>query len=226
MLIYLTTVRIAPCTLPRGAGIIFALDSYSDRTLVLCTIVHNADLGNPTKTWEICKEWTERLMEEFFEEGALHLLSLVTAHFHSTLSRHMPGPGHDPSCATAHIVDCVLRWRVALFSAGYFLFGCYEFTHLTVVTWPFWCPVSLLPFWFGSGDEERAMGLALGALNDRSAIAIPKCQIGFLSFVAMPLWKAWSDYLTAPHTQDETIQLTHLKENLAKWEALAACSTA
>jgi len=119
-------------------------NNYSDRTLVLCTIVHNADLGNPTKEWDICKEWTERLMEEFFEEG----------------------------------------------------------------------------------DEERAMGLPLGALNDRDAIAIPKCQIGFLSFVAMPLWKAWSDYLTAPHTQDETIQLTNLMKNLAKWEALAECSTA
>jgi len=115
-------------------------NNYSDRTLVLCTIVHNADLGNPTKEWEICKEWTERLMEEFFEEG----------------------------------------------------------------------------------DEERAMGLPLGALNDRDAIAIPKCQIGFLSFVAMPLWKAWDDYLTAPHTQDKTIQLTHLEKNLAKWEALAS----
>lgn len=122
-------------------------NNYSDRTLVLCTIVHNADLGNPTKEWEICKEWTERLMEEFFEEG----------------------------------------------------------------------------------DEERAMGLPLGALNDRDAIAIPKCQIGFLSFVAMPLWKAWDDYLTAPHTQDKTIQLTHLEKNLGKWEALAKydnCSSA
>eukprot|EP00040_Diaphanoeca_grandis_P012522 m.63503 g.63503 ORF g.63503 m.63503 type:complete len:872 (-) comp23292_c0_seq1:210-2825(-) len=44
-------------------------ESFSNRVLVLCAIVHNADLGNPTKKWIVCRTWAERLLEEFFEEG-------------------------------------------------------------------------------------------------------------------------------------------------------------
>eukprot|EP00039_Didymoeca_costata_P012973 m.190192 g.190192 ORF g.190192 m.190192 type:complete len:648 (+) comp15638_c0_seq9:126-2069(+) len=43
--------------------------SYENRVLVLCTIVHSADLGNCAKEWNTCKQWTYRLMEEFWAEG-------------------------------------------------------------------------------------------------------------------------------------------------------------
>ena len=41
--------------------------SYSDRALVLCSVVHNADLANCAKTWNLAKAWTYRLMDEFCE---------------------------------------------------------------------------------------------------------------------------------------------------------------
>jgi hypothetical protein len=44
-------------------------DSYPDRALVLCAIVHNADLANCAKEWPLAKKWTYRLMEEFCAEG-------------------------------------------------------------------------------------------------------------------------------------------------------------
>jgi hypothetical protein len=43
--------------------------SADDRVLVLCNIVHSADLGAATKPWPLCLEWTNRLMMEFCEEG-------------------------------------------------------------------------------------------------------------------------------------------------------------
>ena len=43
--------------------------SYEKRALVLCSIIHSADLGNCAKEWSICQTWAYRLIEEFWEEG-------------------------------------------------------------------------------------------------------------------------------------------------------------
>ena len=32
---------------------------------------HLADISNPTKTWDICKKWTDLLFYEFFNQGDL-----------------------------------------------------------------------------------------------------------------------------------------------------------
>ena len=100
--------------------------SYSDRALVLCSVVHNADLANCAKTWNLAKAWTYRLMDEFCEEG----------------------------------------------------------------------------------DEERRLGLEVGPLNDRETLNVPKGQVGFINFIALPLWNAWVDYVAPGAT---TVQLHHLK---------------
>ena len=36
---------------------------------ILKSLVHCADLSNPTKSWEIYSHWTEQVMEEFFRQG-------------------------------------------------------------------------------------------------------------------------------------------------------------
>eukprot|EP00051_Salpingoeca_urceolata_P015892 m.208236 g.208236 ORF g.208236 m.208236 type:complete len:247 (-) comp18528_c0_seq7:269-1009(-) len=69
------------------------------------------------------------------------------------------------------------------------------------------------------GDEERRLGLELGALNDRSNVVVPKSQVGFISFITMPLWRAWSD-LVSPDTDTE--QLQNLKTNLMFWQSRVA----
>ena len=38
---------------------------------VLKTLVHCADLSNPTKPIYLYRQWTERIMEEFFRQGDL-----------------------------------------------------------------------------------------------------------------------------------------------------------
>lgn len=47
------------------------LDNYDDRIQILKTLVHCADLSNPTKPLYLYRQWTDRIMEEFFRQGDL-----------------------------------------------------------------------------------------------------------------------------------------------------------
>ncbi|XP_010003706.1 PREDICTED: cAMP-specific 3',5'-cyclic phosphodiesterase 4D [Chaetura pelagica] len=48
---------------------VLLLDNYSDRIQVLQNMVHCADLSNPTKPLNLYRQWTDRIMEEFFCQG-------------------------------------------------------------------------------------------------------------------------------------------------------------
>ncbi|XP_045544834.1 cAMP-specific 3',5'-cyclic phosphodiesterase 4D-like [Salmo salar] len=48
---------------------VLLLDNYKDRIQVLQNIVHCADLSNPTKPLQLYRQWTDRIMEEFFSQG-------------------------------------------------------------------------------------------------------------------------------------------------------------
>uniref|UniRef100_A0A8C9U7J4 Phosphodiesterase n=1 Tax=Scleropages formosus TaxID=113540 RepID=A0A8C9U7J4_SCLFO len=48
---------------------VLMLDHYTDRIQVLRNMVHCADLSNPTKPLDVYRQWTERIMEEFFRQG-------------------------------------------------------------------------------------------------------------------------------------------------------------
>ncbi|KAI9539410.1 cAMP-specific 3',5'-cyclic phosphodiesterase 4B [Dissostichus eleginoides] len=48
---------------------VLLLDHYNDRIQVLRNMVHCADLSNPTKPLAVYRQWTERIMEEFFRQG-------------------------------------------------------------------------------------------------------------------------------------------------------------
>ncbi|XP_029106625.1 cAMP-specific 3',5'-cyclic phosphodiesterase 4C-like isoform X3 [Scleropages formosus] len=48
---------------------VLLLDHYTDRIEVLRIMVHCADLSNPTKPLAVYRQWTERIMEEFFRQG-------------------------------------------------------------------------------------------------------------------------------------------------------------
>uniref|UniRef100_A0A8C6L5L4 Phosphodiesterase n=1 Tax=Nothobranchius furzeri TaxID=105023 RepID=A0A8C6L5L4_NOTFU len=48
---------------------VLMLDHYTDRIQVLRNMVHCADLSNPTKPLPVYRQWTERIMEEFFRQG-------------------------------------------------------------------------------------------------------------------------------------------------------------
>ncbi|XP_071008244.1 3',5'-cyclic-AMP phosphodiesterase 4D-like isoform X6 [Oncorhynchus clarkii lewisi] len=48
---------------------VLLLDNYNDRIQVLQNMVHCADLSNPTKPLQLYRQWTDRIMEEFFSQG-------------------------------------------------------------------------------------------------------------------------------------------------------------
>lgn len=48
---------------------VLLLDNYTDRIQVLRNMVHCADLSNPTKPLELYRQWTDRIMDEFFHQG-------------------------------------------------------------------------------------------------------------------------------------------------------------
>ncbi|XP_043940502.1 cAMP-specific 3',5'-cyclic phosphodiesterase 4A isoform X2 [Protopterus annectens] len=48
---------------------VLLLDNYTDRIQVLRNMVHCADLSGPTKPLELYRQWTDRIMEEFFRQG-------------------------------------------------------------------------------------------------------------------------------------------------------------
>ncbi|XP_029359959.1 cAMP-specific 3',5'-cyclic phosphodiesterase 4B-like [Echeneis naucrates] len=48
---------------------VLLLDHYTERLQVLRNMVHCADLSNPTKPLLLYRQWTERIMEEFFRQG-------------------------------------------------------------------------------------------------------------------------------------------------------------
>uniref|UniRef100_A0A8C4ZP52 Phosphodiesterase n=1 Tax=Gadus morhua TaxID=8049 RepID=A0A8C4ZP52_GADMO len=48
---------------------VLLLDNYTDRMQVLRNMVHCADLSNPTKSLDLYRQWTGRIMEEFFHQG-------------------------------------------------------------------------------------------------------------------------------------------------------------
>ena len=62
---------------------------------------------------------------------------------------------------------------------------------------------------YQQGDEERRLGLELSHLCDRHNPIFEKNQFTFITFVALPLWEAWSE-LVYSHA---TIMIDHLATN-------------
>ncbi|XP_017694523.1 PREDICTED: cAMP-specific 3',5'-cyclic phosphodiesterase 4C isoform X2 [Lepidothrix coronata] len=98
---------------------VLLLDNYSDRIQVLQSMVHCADLSNPTKPLELYRQWTDRIMVEFFHQG----------------------------------------------------------------------------------DREREKGMEISPMCDKHTASVEKSQVGFIDFIAHPLWETWAD-LVHPDAQE------------------------
>ncbi|XP_054434702.1 3',5'-cyclic-AMP phosphodiesterase 4C isoform X4 [Pteronotus mesoamericanus] len=98
---------------------VLLLDNYSDRIQVLQNLVHCADLSNPTKPLPLYRQWTDRIMAEFFQQG----------------------------------------------------------------------------------DREREAGLDISPMCDKHTASVEKSQVGFIDYIAHPLWETWAD-LVHPDAQD------------------------
>ncbi|XP_077893969.1 3',5'-cyclic-AMP phosphodiesterase 4C isoform X3 [Ictidomys tridecemlineatus] len=109
---------------------VLLLDNYSDRIQVLQNLVHCADLSNPTKPLPLYRQWTDRIMAEFFQQG----------------------------------------------------------------------------------DRERESGLDISPMCDKHTASVEKSQVGFIDYIAHPLWETWAD-LVHPDAQD----LLDMLEDNREW---------
>eukprot|EP00047_Mylnosiga_fluctuans_P003607 m.230009 g.230009 ORF g.230009 m.230009 type:complete len:489 (-) comp11990_c0_seq1:265-1731(-) len=75
---------------------------------------------------------------------------------------------------------------------------------------------------FHEGDEERARGLQLGMLNDRTTLNVPNSQLGFIGGVVLPLWQLWARFTSEEACQS---QLKNLADNLECWTVLLETAT-
>lgn len=63
-------------------------------------MVHCADLSNPTKTLALYRQWTERIMEEFFRQGdkererGMEISAMCDKHTASVEKSQVGNPSH------------------------------------------------------------------------------------------------------------------------------------
>ncbi|NXG92558.1 PDE4C phosphodiesterase, partial [Stercorarius parasiticus] len=122
---------------------VLLLDNYSDRIQVLQNMVHCADLSNPTKPLELYRQWTDRIMVEFFHQGD---------------REREKGMEISPMCDkhTASVEKSQVGQR--------------------------------------RGDR-------VGGTGPGSGLSSVFPQVGFIDFIAHPLWETWAD-LVHPDAQE------------------------
>ncbi|XP_075919757.1 3',5'-cyclic-AMP phosphodiesterase 4C-like isoform X2 [Petromyzon marinus] len=62
---------------------------------------------------------------------------------------------------------------------------------------------------YGQGDRERERGIDISPMCDRHSASVEKSQVGFIDYIAHPLWETWAD-LVQPDAQE---MLELLEEN-------------
>ncbi|KAI8908933.1 hypothetical protein EDD86DRAFT_190914 [Gorgonomyces haynaldii] len=119
----------------RMAGTGLNFDNKQDKKLCLNLSIKAADINNATKSRQMCLQWTEMVMEEFFRQG----------------------------------------------------------------------------------DEEKSRGLPISPFMNRETTDIPKCQIGFIDFIVVPLYEAYAMFMG----DELSVQLQNLQANKAYWKMCA-----
>lgn len=123
--------------------------SPEDRQLLLCLLLHCADIGNPLRPVHIARKWANRVLDEFFRQVG-------------TASNTMRGES-----------IIVSLWEKKEHSLG-------QSMHCDLLRL-----LRLLPL---QGDMERAAGLPISPMCDRSRATLPQSQINFIEFVVAPLY--------------------------------------
>ncbi|ORY22265.1 HD-domain/PDEase-like protein [Rhizoclosmatium globosum] len=70
---------------------------------------------------------------------------------------------------------------------------------------------------FQQGDEEKRSGYPVSMFMDRTTTFIPKCQVGFVDYIVIPLYEALDVFLRAKEYDFEAIR--NLETNRDYWKA-------
>ncbi|KAJ3255864.1 High affinity cAMP-specific 3',5'-cyclic phosphodiesterase 7A [Boothiomyces macroporosus] len=69
---------------------------------------------------------------------------------------------------------------------------------------------------FKQGDQEKARGMPISMFMDRNSTDIPKCQLGFIDYIVLPLYESWHAYSNAVKGH-----IDNLLANKAHWKSVA-----
>ncbi|CAI9619181.1 unnamed protein product [Staurois parvus] len=72
---------------------------------------------------------------------------------------------------------------------------------------------------YRQGDLERKFGLEISPLCSQQKDSIPNIQVGFINYIAEPLFVEWSRFTGGTPLSEK--MLSHLKKNKAKWKSLS-----
>ncbi|KAL7747620.1 cAMP-specific 3',5'-cyclic phosphodiesterase 4D [Sorochytrium milnesiophthora] len=76
-----------------------------------------------------------------------------------------------------------------------------------------WTELVLAEF-FLQGDEEKARGMPVSKFMDRDAVAIGRCQNGFIDYLVTPLYEVWDDFMRG---RGHFPAMQHIHENRQLW---------
>ena len=62
--------------------------TVDEHILLLCNIVHCADLGASTKPWHLCRQWSTRIIDEFFNQVGSEMMFFFLLLYSSFLFPH------------------------------------------------------------------------------------------------------------------------------------------
>uniref|UniRef100_A0A8D1V9S5 Phosphodiesterase n=1 Tax=Sus scrofa TaxID=9823 RepID=A0A8D1V9S5_PIG len=162
---------------------VLLLDNYSDRIQVLRNMVHCADLSNPTKPLELYRQWTDRIMAEFFQQGD---------------RERERGMEISPMCDkhTASVEKSQGRlcgmWKFPGFELELQLPTC-----ATGIAMP---DLSLGCDLHHSSWQSQILNPPSKA-RDQTQILKDTSQVGFIDYIVHPLWETWAD-LVHPDAQE------------------------
>ncbi|KAJ3242929.1 High affinity cAMP-specific 3',5'-cyclic phosphodiesterase 7A [Chytriomyces hyalinus] len=71
---------------------------------------------------------------------------------------------------------------------------------------------------FRQGDEELKRGVQVSMFMNRTTTDVPKCQIGFIDFIVLPLFEVWSAFMQ----EDVQTQMQNIAINKQFWKEQAA----
>ncbi len=71
-------------------------------------------------------------------------------------------------------------------------------------------------FQYRQGDREKELGLSISPFMDRTRSNISKSQIGFIEFIAAPLYETWCAFLNK--SDQEVPCLKQLAANKEHWK--------
>ncbi|MCI4391609.1 hypothetical protein PGIGA_G00136390 [Pangasianodon gigas] len=173
------------------------LGNASHRHFILQMALKCADICNPCRPWELSKQWSEKVTEEFFHQGDIekkHKLEVSPLCDSDTNSIADVQIGKNMALKCADICNPCRPWELS----------------------KQWSEKVTEEF-FHQGDIEKKHKLEVSPLCDSDTNSIADVQIGFMTYVVEPLFAEWARF---SDTRLSQTMLGHLCLNKASWKAL------